>query len=137
MGAFFSLLLASAGCADDGGSTEGTEPDPVDYEMEVQPIWEGNCGCHFNPIGGGDAQAAPDTDLRLNAELALDHLVGMASEDVPDMKRVEPGAPEESYLWRKITDTHLDVGGEGNAMPPSLVLDDDEMDTIERWILGL
>ena len=46
---------------------------------------------------------------------------------------------EESYLWHKMNDTHLNVGGSGQGMPYGFfgyerVLEE-EMIILEAWIL--
>ncbi|MEM6929214.1 MAG: hypothetical protein AAF602_19905, partial [Myxococcota bacterium] len=41
------------------------------------------------------------------------------SNQLPSMNRIEPGDPDNSYIWRKISNTHIAAGGAGNRMPPS------------------
>ena len=52
-----------------------------------------------------------------------------------DMDLIEPLDPPRSYLWHKINGTHLDVGGEGDLMPPG-IFDGDTLALIEDWILA-
>ena len=67
---------------------------------------------------------------------AYNDLVGMVSTDVAGMNRVEPGDPANSYLWHKLVDTHLGVGGSGTQMPKlAPQLSQIKLDTIEQWIL--
>jgi hypothetical protein len=73
--------------------------------------------------------------LSLEGDGAID-LVDVGSEQLPTMKRVKPGNLEKSYLWHKLKDTHIDVGGSGVSMPKNAVLSDDEMAVIEHWILS-
>jgi hypothetical protein len=116
----------------EGGETsvEETGVLVVDYEGDVQPIWNGNCLCHMQNASG--MMQAPL--LTLNAGLSYDELVGAASEQLPGMDRVTPGEPEESYLWHKLQGTHLDVGGMGDSMPQVGQLDAEDLAVIEAWI---
>jgi hypothetical protein len=50
------------------------------------------------------------------------------------MHRIEPGSPERSYLYHKITGTQADVGGSGERMPKGGQLSDAEIQTIRTWI---
>ena len=124
--------------ADSGGDSgsEAAESSSgaieVDYLADIQPVWEGNCLCHvMNPSGVMTAEV-----LTLNADVSYEQLVGAASEQVPELDRVQPGSLEDSYLWRKIEGTHEDVGGSGTAMPPGLELDEADLMVLEAWILG-
>ena len=85
------------------------------------------CDCHTGGSGGlkmGDVDAA------------YAGLVGVMSTESP-LKRVEPGSAEASYLWHKVSATHLDVGGSGKAMPlgaPPLA--QETLDLLKEWIDG-
>ena len=107
---------------DDGGLA-------LSFALDIYgPIIEPSCGCHEDGAGGmvlGD-----------DAATAFAAIVGVPSNDVPGMARIEPGDPENSYLFRKVEDTHIDAGGEGNKMPPGGQLDASEIDTIKLWIEG-
>jgi hypothetical protein len=76
--------------------------------------------------------------LTLNAGVGLAELVNVDSMQLPSMKRVAPGDPQNSYLVHKLRDTHLDVGGQlgTDPMPPLMALDDSDIQTIEAWITG-
>jgi hypothetical protein len=51
--------------------------------------------------------------------------------------RVSPGKPADSYLYRKITGTHAQVGGSGERMPfGESSLTAEEVDRVRRWIEG-
>ena len=114
----------------DETSADETGPLAVDYEADVQPIWNGNCLCHMQNDEG--VMQAPV--LTLNADLSFGELVGTASEQLPSMDRVTPAQPEESYLWHKLQGTHLDVGGMGDSMPQVGQLQPDALAVIEAWI---
>ncbi len=67
-----------------------------------------------------------------------DMLVERLSHQLPSMPLVTPSAPEESYLVHKLRGTHLDVGGEDDAMPPGNrePLSEEEIQLVEEWILA-
>jgi hypothetical protein len=51
------------------------------------------------------------------------------------LKLVEPGDPEKSYLFLKLTSAYLTVGGSGGPMPlPPGQLDAGQMELIRAWI---
>lgn len=95
---------------------------------EIQSILTANCtSCH-----GGDSPAA---NLNLTAAVAYENLVNRPSTSVPSLMRVNPGNPQLSYLFLKITDQHLENGGRGRLMPLGGVrLPDADLTAIERWI---
>jgi hypothetical protein len=132
---------ATEGDTDEGATEGDTETDSsadetgigmVDYAADVQPIWNGSCTCHLQ----GPSGTMTATVLTLNAEISHEELVGTASEQVPGMDRVTPGDLEESYLWHKLQNTHLDVGGMGTSMPQGLMLGDEAMAVVEAWIVA-
>lgn len=86
--------------------------------------------CHPNePPGAG-------LDLHGDARFIYSNIVGVRSTEAPDMNRITRGSAADSYLWRKITGTHLEAGGSGEMMPLGAVpLDEEALDLIERWIL--
>jgi hypothetical protein len=149
--AVFALgLVLGAGCGDDDGETSGsttaatastgetgtmgdassTGMISADFEADVQPLFNANCTCHL--AGPSGLMAAPI--MNLNPGNAYDQIVGVASEQVPALRRVEPGDPAMSYLFAKVTDTHLDLGGSGTPMPPGIVLPDETLAILEAWI---
>ena len=129
------LLLAPAfvltlGCA------EPDDPGPtVDFEAEVQPIFNAICTCHLQgPSGTMEADY-----MTLNPGVSHGQIVDVPAEGPTEpIDRVEPGDPERSYLWRKINDTHLEVGGVETRMPPPPAppLDPEDLDTLETWIVS-
>mgnify|MGYP003881637961 CR=1 FL=1 len=103
----------------------------VDYETDVQPLWNAACTCHL--MGGSGTMTAPV--LTLNPGMSHAQLVGVASEQAPSLDRVAPGNTDESYLWLKLTDTHASVGS-GTMMPQGAALEAAQLDIIEAWILA-
>jgi hypothetical protein len=47
---------------------------------------------------------------------------------------IEPGSPEISYLFHKISGTQASVGGSGARMPKGGQLSDAEIQTLRDWI---
>ena len=86
----------------------------------------------FTPIcsvchAGG---AAPQ-GLRLDAGNSYALLVGVSSSEVPTVKRVEPGQPDNSYLIQKL-EGHAAVGARMPFGGP--YLDDASIAIIRQWI---
>ena len=50
------------------------------------------------------------------------------------LKIVMPGYPNESYLFHKISGTHLQVGGSGTRMPSVTPLSEANIGLISQWI---
>jgi len=93
----------------------------VDYETEIQPIFNASCaGCHGT--NGG---------LSLAVGASFDNLVDVAaSSTYPGAFRVVSGDPAASVLYNKVaaTDVH------GGQMPPSAALTVDQIALISTWI---
>lgn len=96
----------------------------VDYGDEIQPIFSSRCTeCHS---GAG----APH-GLRLDPANSFNSLVDVASDEVPSLKLVDPGDPDDSYLVQKVEGTAA-VGG---RMPLNrTALTPAQIDLIRRWI---
>jgi len=116
-----------------GDSTEGSsgpgessgEPPPS-FGSDVEPILEANCNCHFD---GAPAELS-FTDAYAN-------LVNVASTEAAGLDRVEPGVLDDSYLWHKLSGTHIAAGGSGDPMPaPTGGLAAGSLAVIEAWISG-
>lgn len=98
----------------------------VSFSKDIQSILNDNCVvCH-------QAGAAPD-GLRLDDEVSYSMLVGRKSTQ-SKLARVQPGAPEASYLLLKLKGTHAAKGGKGGLMPPGGGLDPKAIDRIRFWI---
>ena len=96
----------------------------VDFDTQIQAIFNGRCiECH---VGGG----APH-GLNLTQGQSYDLLVDVASEEVPSLKRVKPGDPNNSYLVQKVEGTAA-VGG---RMPLNRApLTAEQIALIRQWI---
>jgi hypothetical protein len=110
----------------------GTTDSPLSHAVDIQPIWDANCvaGCH-TPGGTSSGWFVISED-------ALGALINQPALELPSMMLIAPGDLEGSYLWHKINDSHIDVGGNGTAMPPppAASLGADHLDTIAQWILA-
>jgi hypothetical protein len=112
--------------ADDDDSAWTDDDDGVmSHAAHIQPIWTMQCLlCHITGGYGGG----------LVLESGYETLVGVRSLEAPHMLLVAPGAPEDSYLWHKLSGTHLDVGGWGEPMPYQDQLCQSDLDRVEAWI---
>lgn len=106
--------------------------DGATWTSRIQPLMAGYCGgCHVGDAPGGGG-------LDLVGEGAYDRLLG-ASIQRPEIKLIEPGVPEQSYLWRKlagdgtITGQKMPINSAGGG---SYDLPDTELSEIENWILA-
>ena len=132
---FLSLVVVTAfGCAEDGRDaviTDDAEPDTVavDYESQVQPIFDAHCSCHLS-------LSAPQGAVLL-AGVSYNSLVNRTSVEDSELLLVQPGVPERSFLLIKVDDALAESTGlrRGARMPldaPPLSAAD--IDTIRRWI---
>jgi Ca2+-binding RTX toxin-like protein len=96
----------------------------VNYVAQIQPIFDNRCiGCH-------NVNSAPH-GLILDADNSYSLLVDVASKEVPSLKRVKPGDPDNSYLVQKVEGTAA-VGG---RMPLNREpLTAEQIALIRRWI---
>ncbi|RME50303.1 MAG: hypothetical protein D6795_10310 [Deltaproteobacteria bacterium] len=133
------LLLAFNGCG--GGetstlSTGGTEGGggsssalPATFSEVQSKIFVSSCAfsqCH----GQGSRQGGLNLDPAEGDVYA--EIVGVPSTEVPDLNRIEPGSPQESYLYLKLID---DPAITGALMPlTGGPLDADRLESIRSWI---
>lgn len=69
----------------------------VEFANDVQPIFNNNCalsGCH--------AGSSPAQGMNLSEGNAYDATVNVAANESQTLDRIEPGSPDESYLYLKI-----------------------------------
>jgi hypothetical protein len=103
----------------------------VTFSGRIKPLLQANCGgCHnsTNPQAGFDVQS----------DGLFDRLL-LASSQQPVRKLVQPGSPENSYLWLK-------VSGDGSIVGQRMPLDPlnggsrslalDELQDLETWIIA-
>lgn len=125
------VLLGTVGCGElktptepDGGPLP---PDPTATFTRVQAeIFTPTCatlGCH-DPLG-------QQSQLVLSAGRAYANTVGVGSVEMPQLQRVAPNDPTNSYLYRKITG----AGITGDRMPLNKPpLSEAEIALVRDWI---
>lgn len=134
------LLGVSVGTAELRAHSGGVDSAPVMVSVvenravpatftQVRAITDARCavaGCHVDGVEPGDLRFDREVD-ELWEELLEDE-----AEEVEDVARVEPGAPEDSYLVQKLVMHAPPVGAQmpigGSPMPAA------EVQTIVRWI---
>jgi methionine-rich copper-binding protein CopC len=131
-----AALICSAGCAGNGEGLDqngqpigsggsSTGPITADFQSIQDNVFTPICAkCH---IGGG----APE-GLQLDAAHSYNLLVGVPSQEQPNLLRVKPGDPDDSYMVHKIEGL---PGIDGGQMPLGLKpLPQADMDAIRQWI---
>ncbi len=122
------VFFAACG-GDDGTSPDtGNSDNPPTLSADVQPILTANCttGCH----GGSQ----PILGQNLSEGQTRATTVNVPSVELPTMDRIEPGDPENSYLFHKISGTQASVGGTGERMPIGGELSTAQIEIIRAWI---
>jgi len=98
----------------------------VEFANDVQPIFTNNCavsGCH--------AGASPAQGMNLSAGSSHDAIVDVAANESQTLDRIEPGSPDESYLYLKINPSPPS----GSRMPLGAdPLTDEQIATVNFWI---
>jgi hypothetical protein len=139
------LALAACGAGNGAGLDQNGQPvsggPPVGQPPPTQPPGE-------EPPAASDFQEIQDTvftpicsqchvganapqGMRLDAANSYAMIVNVASNEVPGLKRIDPGNPDQSYLVQKISGTAA-VGGRmplGQAPLPQ-----DRIDLIRSWV---
>jgi hypothetical protein len=121
----FSLFALSSALH---GRSSDTSPDQA--LANVKTIFKKSCsvsGCHSGKNPAVNLNLEPD---KLPASVA-----GVSSLEKPDLKIVEPGAPEQSYLLAKVKG---EAGIVGKRMPANRdPLPEEQIQQIEEWIKSL
>lgn len=109
----------------DGGNG-GLEPTLESIQTNIFNTSCALSGCH---LGSNAPQG-----LDLSEGNAREHLVNVASGEVPDLLRVDPGNASDSYLILKLEGNERIVGGRMplNASP----LSSEEIGIVREWIDG-
>jgi hypothetical protein len=113
----------------DAGSQKEAGPPGV-TKTEIQALFDARCApCH---IGSASAGLSLANDFTTST-------VGVASTQVPNMKRIAPGDKDASYLFHKLRGTHQTVGGSGMRMPRTgpPFLSDADIDRVGAFIDAL
>ena len=123
-------VLLWAGCGGDD-STVGPDESAVEGSRteatlaEVSEVFAVSCvfsGCH----SGGE----PAAGLSLAGDFA-GRIVGVASEQRSDLKLVDPGNPDKSYLLIKVRGDDEIIS---QQMPPGAPLSAEQVEIIRAWI---
>jgi Bacterial Ig-like domain len=130
------LVLVLAGCAGNGEGLDangnplgaGNEPPPpltADFQSIQDNVFTPICArCHSGP-------GAPE-GLQLDAAHSYALLVGVPSTEDPKVLRVQPGAPDQSYLVLKLQGSPGILGAQmpfgGPYLPQTTI------DVIRQWI---
>ena len=96
------------------------------WNNRIWPLLQANCGgCHSG--------VAPSGGLDLVGEQTYERLLESSSQLIPF---VEPGEPDQSYLWWKLTNAPGISGSPMPIDPPNgwRMLEADELADIEEWI---
>ncbi|QXD16765.1 hypothetical protein GQ464_007455 [Rhodocaloribacter litoris] len=124
------IVMAVFGIGCEHADPREEEPPPPDDTVSfaaVQSIFTSNCafsGCH--------AGTFPAQGLNLSAGQAYANIVNVPSQEEPSLDRVEPGDPDRSYLFMKITGA---PGIRGERMPLGRPpLSAEQIERIRRWI---
>lgn len=106
-------------------SASGNEA--VSFQRDIVPLLKSRCAaCHLT----GDEPG----NMALHPGAAYKTLVGVPSIE-SRLLRVKPGAPNESYIVRKLEGTHLEAGGTGLRMPiEGAPLSEAEIQRVRDWI---
>ena len=106
-----------------GGEPIDTTATLTRVQAEVFTPTCGALGCH-DPLGRQE-------NMILTAGRAFENSVGVTSNQMPSLKRVLPGDPANSYLYRKITG----AGITGDRMPQGgPYLTDAQAKLVRDWI---
>jgi hypothetical protein len=126
------LTALVTGCGElstptDPGGAGGDPIDPTATFTRVQnEVFTPTCaivGCH-HPVG-------QQSQMVLTAGTAYANSVNVQSVENPSLRRVAPGDPASSYLYRKITG----AGITGDRMPQALpALPDASIKLVRDWI---
>jgi len=102
------------------------DPAPASLAKDVAPILTQRCVmCHI----AGAAQGG--LDLYTNLWSAIVNVKSTQSA----LDLVEPGDPDKSYLYLKLTGAQLSAGGSGEQMPfQAGQLDAGQLELIRAWI---
>jgi hypothetical protein len=126
-----ALGLASCTAGNGAGLDQNGQPNPInppaasDFQQIQDTIFTPICtACH---IGANAPQG-----MRLDAANSYAMIVGVPSNEVPALKRINPGNPDASYLVQKIQGT----AAQGVRMPANgpPYLSQEQIDLVRRWV---
>jgi hypothetical protein len=111
-----------------GESSTGDMLEPTFANVE-STIYATSCSCHyFAPGGPGNGE------LGLQMGMSYAATVGVKSKQLTSMDLIKAGDPDNSYLYLKTINKHLDAGGVGDKMPQGGMLTPEQLMLLEEWI---
>jgi hypothetical protein len=123
------------------GSNVPTQPLPTEHGVfheQVRPILERVCsGCH--------SESSPEANLSLGGQISsadvVKALVNVQTAHGGQFLRVVPGAPDQSWLYLKVSGKAASAGCQGamcstQVMPPTgqVTLTSAELELVRKWI---
>ncbi len=128
-----SVLLLFVGAFLASGCEHAGPLEPVGLEPTLSSI-QANIFTTNCAISGCHAGASSQQGLDLSQGQAHANLVQVRSRERPDLFRVDPGNPDDSYLVKKIMGA-VDIVG--SRMPLGRApLSAEQIDAIRGWIAG-
>jgi hypothetical protein len=126
------MTSALAGCAGDGAGLDENGRPEDESSGSLQPNFQSIQANVFTPVCTGcHAGAAAPLGLRLEEGASYALLVNAPSVEVPDLRRVQPGNPNASYLIQKLEGT----AARGGRMPLNQpALPPETIAVIRQWI---
>ena len=121
-----SIVFLLFSCSSDSGTNpDGIQPTYSDISTQ---IFDKRCSCHLSTPNS--------TPVVLASDQAYANIVSQPSTQKPQLLRINPGNPDLSYLYLKITKSTGDPDISGNRMPRNgpPYLSDEEIDVIRQWI---
>jgi mono/diheme cytochrome c family protein len=125
--AAINLACSSSPATPPTTNTSTNTSTGVSFRNIVQPIFSQSCiVCHQGSF--------PSGGLSLEPAVVFSELVNVPGTE-SNLKLVEPGAPEKSYLINKLNGTQVAAGGGGAQMPfGQPPLSQAQIDLISQWI---
>lgn len=141
--ALAAIALVAPGCSDSGSGPAGGGPvvDPTcdgkeqyasTYEAVQKRIFEGG-GCTSEVCHGSGKVGG----LQLTADVAYANIMERASLEQPQLKLIEPGDEERSYLWRKLAAATRPGSVEITGAPMPLgraAIGEQDLELLRLWI---
>lgn len=130
--ALLAVLTGGWSCAGDGTGLD-TLGNPLGSTVPLGPTLAGIQDNIFTPICTQcHTGAAAPLGLALDAGVSFQNLVGVSSVEKPEMRRVQAGNPDASYLMWKIEGR---AGIVGERMPRGLPpLSAEQIAAVRGWI---
>jgi hypothetical protein len=126
---------AGAGGSAQAGVGGSSGAQPVSFERDVKPLFEGCVTCHYTGSLVIDIEA-PFTPVTGLVDSDNTWAIAHPEGNTP-AKNVAPGEPENSFLLQKLADEALDPGTAGEKMPwqvPRVTAE--ELMAFRDWIAG-